>query len=137
MRGSTHEITYNRNGGKTLWTTAPNYSEVVSIGMDARFKFHQMPDKAMPHGIAFDAAGQLWVSFEHLTGHGGHSGRTDEYNGQIARLDPVSGKVLQRYNVNTNPHGLGIGPDGKTVWFSGKTKRTVGYLRPDGTPANY
>lgn len=137
MQGSTHEITSLRPGGKTLWMTAPNYNEVVSVGMDATFKFHKMPDGAMPHGIAFDAAGQLWVSFEHLTGHGGHTGPTDEINGQIARLDPVSGKVLKRYNVNTDPHGLGIGPDGKTVWFSGKTKGTVGFLKPDGKPVNY
>jgi hypothetical protein len=56
-QGSTHEIASYRKGGKTLWMTAPNYGEVVSVGLDGAFKFHKMPDGAMPHGITFDAAG--------------------------------------------------------------------------------
>jgi virginiamycin B lyase len=54
----------------------------------------------------------------------------------VAQLDPASGKVLKRYNVNTDLHGIGIGSDGKTVWFTGKTKGTVGYLK-NGKPVNF
>ena len=131
MQGSTHEITFDRKGGKVLWITAPNYSEVVSVGMDGSFKFHPMPDKAMTHGIAFDAAGQLWVSFEHVGGH------TGDHGGEIAQLDATSGKVLMRIPVNADPHGLGVGPDGKTLWFTGKTKNTVGKLVPGSKAVNF
>jgi virginiamycin B lyase len=133
-QGSTHEIASYRKGGKALWMTAPNYGEVVSVGMEAAFKFHKMPDGVMPHGITFDAAGHLGVTFEHL--QDAHTSHGSAFNGQVAQLDPASGKVLKRYHVNTDPHGIGIGPDGKTVWFTGKTKGTVGYLK-NGKPVNF
>ena len=34
--------------------------------------------------------------------------------------------------INTSPHGLGLDPDGKTLWFTGKKTNTVGRVRPDG-----
>ncbi|MBV8275763.1 MAG: hypothetical protein JO170_10975, partial [Verrucomicrobia bacterium] len=34
--------------------------------------------------------------------------------------------------INTRPHGLGIGDDGETIWFTGKATGTVGKIAPDG-----
>src|SRR5262249_17240544 len=33
--------------------------------------------------------------------------------------------------INTHPHGLGLGPDGHTLWFTGKLSNTVGRINPD------
>lgn len=124
--GSTHEITYGQNG--TFWISGQNYDEVVEMDLHGNMTFHQMPKGSGPHGIDFDAANQLWLTLE--------------FAGKIVRLD-ASGKIAAQYDVslhcttskapiNTHPHGLGIGPDGKTVWFTGKSTGTIGKLTPDG-----
>jgi virginiamycin B lyase len=52
-----------------------------------------------------------------------------------------NGNIVDEYNVclngnpseiNTRPHGLGIGGDGETIWFTGKATGTVGKIAPDG-----
>ena len=69
-----------------------------------------MPKASDLHGIKFDAAGNLWITLEFLDA--------------IARLES-SGNIVAKYDVqldcstcktkiNTHPHGLGIGRDGKT-----------------------
>ncbi len=128
QQGSTHEITFNERGGKVLWITGQNYHQVVQVDMNGKPTFHAMPKGSGPHGIEFDAAGQLWLTLE--------------FHGQIVRLDP-KGKIDAQYDVrldcstcpqkiNTHPHGLGIGSDGKTVWYTGKATGTVGKITPEG-----
>lgn len=34
--------------------------------------------------------------------------------------------------INTHPHGLGIGSDGKTVWYTGKATGTLGRIKLEG-----
>lgn len=34
--------------------------------------------------------------------------------------------------INSHPHGLAVGPDGRTIWFTGKSTGTVGRIGPDG-----
>ena len=34
--------------------------------------------------------------------------------------------------IDAQPHGLAVGPDGRTIWFTGKTAGTVGRIAPDG-----
>src|SRR5262249_18837624 len=79
-------------------------------------------------GIAFDREGQLWVTLEGA--------------GLLARLDK-GGKIDKKIDVrlpvegrsgpiNTSPHGLGLDPDGKSLWFTGKQTNTVGRVRPRG-----
>jgi virginiamycin B lyase len=98
----------------------------VKLATDGRTSLYSMPDKSGPHGMAFDAAGRLWLTLE--------------FAGKIARLDE-NGNIVVEYSVclngnpteiNTRPHGLGIGDDGETIWFTGKATGTVGKIAPDG-----
>src|SRR5262249_48241509 len=127
------EITYDLKGGRTLWITGQNYDAVVQVALDGQMTFYPMPADSGPHGIEFDALGQLWLTLEFL--------------GQIVRLDG-HGTIVAAYDVrldcstcpdpiNTHPHGLGIGSDGATVWFTGKGTGTVGKITPDGKIQTY
>ena len=124
---STHEITYNKAGGTTFWVTGPEHDAIAQLTLDGRATFYPMPVESGPHGIAFDAAGNLWVSLEHA--------------GQVVRLDE-RGQIVEKIDVslqargtaaplNPHPHGLAVGGDGKTLWFTGKKTNTVGRINPD------
>jgi virginiamycin B lyase len=133
--GSTHEITFNPKGGNTLWITGQNYDSVVQITEAGAMKFHAMPPGSGPHGIEYDASGRLWVSLE--------------FSGQIVRLGADGRSDLTfdvrldcptcpgKQKINTHPHGMGFGRDGKTIWFTGKATGTVGKLTPDGKMTTY
>lgn len=131
--GSTHEITFDQNGGNVLWISGQNYDTLVKVSLDGQLQLYSLPSGSGPHGIAFDAAGQLWVTLE--------------FAGKIAKVDD-NGNIVAEYDVNldcttcpqpinTHPHGLGIGPDGATVWYTGKATGTVGRITPDGEVQNY
>jgi virginiamycin B lyase len=132
--GSTHEITFNQKGGDTLWVTGQNYDQVVEVTESGAMTFHPMPTKSGPHGIEFDADNRLWVTLE--------------FSGQIVRLD-ARGKPDLTLDVrldcptcpdgklNTHPHGMGFGSDGKTIWFTGKSTGTIGKLTQDGKVTTY
>jgi virginiamycin B lyase len=131
--GSTHEITYNQNGGNVLWVTGQNYDTLVKVALNGDLKLYPLPTGSGPHGISFDAESQLWLTLE--------------YMGKIARIDS-NANILAEYDVslncsscpeeiNTHPHGLGIGSDGKTVWYTGKATGTVGKITPDGKVQTY
>ena len=126
--GSTHEITFNEKGGRELWITGQNYDSLARVTTDGKMTLYSTPKGSGPHGIEFDSAGQLWMTLE--------------FSGQIVRVDS-NGRIVGEYDVsldcttcatriNTHPHGLGIGSDGKTVWYTGKSTGTVGKLTPDG-----
>jgi virginiamycin B lyase len=128
--GSTHEITYNHKGGDVFWVTGQKHDALARITLDGKPTFFKMPDGSGPHGIIFDADGQLWVTLE--------------FKGTVVQIDQTSGKVLREIDVrliakgsdgpiNTHPHGLGLGPDGKTLWFTGKSTGTVGRINPNGS----
>jgi virginiamycin B lyase len=132
-KGSTHEITFDERRGGDLWITGQNYDALARVTPDGRMSFRSMPDKSGPHGIEFDAAGRLWVTLE--------------FKGRVLAFDS-DGKTVAEYDVrldcsacpekiNTHPHGLGIGPDGETVWFTGKGTGTVGRITPDGKVQHY
>jgi virginiamycin B lyase len=132
--GSTHELTFNPNGGKVIWVTGQNFDSVARVTLDGAPTFFAMPKGSGPHGIRFDAAGNLWVTLEFI--------------GEVVRLDQETGAILERIDVhlfakdspapiNTHPHGLGVGPDGKTLWFTGKLSNTVGRINPDHTVEHF
>lgn len=127
--GSTHEMAFHN---KTLWITGQNYDQLVAIQPDGTTTFYDMPPNSGPHGIAFDRAGHLWVTLE--------------FAGEVVRLDPdyPDYDAATVYDVklhcttcsdaiNTNPHGLTIGSDGQTVWYTGKATGTLGRITPEGT----
>jgi len=116
-QGSTHEITFNRNGGSTLWITAPVYAYVAEIFPNGAQKYFPLPAGSGPHGVTFDKDGRLFVSLE--------------MHHQVLRMN-AAGKVEAEIGVDADPHGLAVGPDGKTLWFTGKTKNVVGKILPDG-----
>jgi virginiamycin B lyase len=131
--GSTHEITYDQNGGDVFWVTGQNYDRLVKVGLNGALSLYPLRKGSHPHGIAFDAKGQLWLTLE--------------YEGKIVRVDS-NANILAEYDVsldcrgcpekiNTHPHGLGIGSDGQTVWYTGKATGTVGKITPDGKVQTY
>lgn len=121
--GSTHELTWNQAGqGDKLWVTGELHDFVVSVTLDGKQTFHPMPEGSGPHGIEFNRNGELWVSLE--------------YAHRLVHLDD-KGAILESVEVNADPHGLGMDPDGVTAWFTGKTANTVGKLSPDGQVTNY
>jgi virginiamycin B lyase len=132
--GSTHEITFNAKGGSDLWITGQNYDQVVKVSQSGAMTFYPMPKGSGPHGIEFDGDGRLWVSLE--------------FSGQIVRLDE-NGKADRTIDVrldcptcpdgklNTHPHGMWFGADGKTIWFTGKSTGTIGKVTQDGKVTTY
>lgn len=133
--GSTHEITFDADGGEALWITGQNYDYVVKVTTAGEMTYFPMPAGSGPHGIEFDADGRLWVTLEKA--------------GQIVQLDG-EGRIVRTIDVhlacptcpdgggiNPHPHGLGFGLDGRTMWFTGKATGTVGRIDPDGAITTY
>lgn len=132
--GSTHELTFNRRqGGKVFWITGQNYDHVARVDLDGNAKFFDTGKGSGPHGIEFDQSGQLWVSLE-------FSGFVVRFGEQGIIGDPIDVRIHAKGAkdpINTHPHGLGIGADGKTVWFTGKKTNTVGKINPDGSVEHF
>lgn len=129
--GSTHEIVLDERR-RTLWISGQTHDALVRI----RFDGAGIPHMAIlptgpgsgPHGVAFDAAGNRWVTLE-------YAGRIVAFDGSGATIfdQPVSlACPTCPTPINTHPHGLGIGADGRTIWFTGKATGTIGRIAPGG-----
>jgi virginiamycin B lyase len=126
--GSTHEVAIDPRSGR-LWVSGQNFDALMHMAPDGSgMRFARMPRGSRPHGLGFDAGGRLWASLE--------------YQGRIVRLDR-EGRIQAWHDVrldcracptpiNTHPHGLGIGADGRTIWFTGKATGTIGRVSPNG-----
>ncbi len=135
--GSTHELTFNRVAApdsRALWVTGQAHDAVARVTLDGQPTFFPTPAGSGPHGIHFDAAGNLWVTLE--------------FAGQLVQIDQSAGTILKTVDValhaigapapiNTHPHGLGLDPDGVTLWFTGKATGTVGRVASDGTVTHF
>ncbi|HEY5722434.1 MAG TPA: hypothetical protein VIT45_08935 [Allosphingosinicella sp.] len=126
--GSTHEITWDEKRDGDMWVTGQMHDSLVRLTSAGQARFIPMTARSGPHGIVFDSAGRLWVTLE--------------FAGTILMLDK-DGRKLAEHSVaidcpkcpqpnNPQPHGLGVGPDGRTIWFTGKTAGVVGRIDPDG-----
>ena len=60
--GSTHEIAFGPNGD--LWVTQQNQDRLVHRHRNGTFESFDMGQGNGPHGIDFDRAGTLWLTFE-------------------------------------------------------------------------
>lgn len=121
MLGSTHEIV---SDGTNLWLSGMNYDTIVKLTPSGQATYYPLPKGAMPHGIAFDKQGRLWAGLEGLD--------------EIVRLDS-KGKIVQTFHIPetaqgtsvkapADNHGLNFGPDGTTLWYTGKASGTIGKL---------
>jgi len=130
--GSTHEIAYDEASG-ALWISGQNHDSLarVTLGADGRPRigYQEMPPQSGPHGIAFDAAGNRWVTLEFT----GRIVAFDRAGRQIADHDVRLDCASCPEPINSHPHGLGVGTDGYTIWFTGKATGTIGRIAPDGT----
>jgi virginiamycin B lyase len=129
--GSTHEIVYDQRRNM-LWISGQNHDALVRVRFDGAGVPHMaiapMPPGSGPHGIAFDAADNRWVTLEYF-------GRIVAFDGNGATIfdQPVSLTCPTcPAPINSHPHGLGIGPDGRTIWFTGKATGTIGRITSDG-----
>lgn len=127
---STHELAYNHaapaGSSPVFWVTGQTHDALARVTLDGAPTFFALPVGSGPHGIVFDAAGNLWVTLE--------------FSGQVAQIDQNTGAILRTIDVtlhaagasaplNTHPHGLGLAPDGRTLWFTGKATGTVGRIQ--------
>jgi virginiamycin B lyase len=126
-KGTTHEFVFSKDG-RSIWITGGPYDYVARVSLDGQATFFRTGKGSHPHGIVFDQDGQLWISLEAC----GHVVRLDQ-SGKIDKTIDVRLPIGERSApINTSPHGLGLDPDGKTLWFTGKSSNTVGRIRPGG-----
>lgn len=127
--GSTHELTFDPANPDHLWVTGQNDDALARVSLDGAISYHAVPTGSGPHGIVHDASGQLWATFE--------------FGNAIARI-AEDGTVAETIDVTIqcdgcptplgqHPHGLGVDPDGATLWFTGKSTNTIGRVDPDGS----
>jgi virginiamycin B lyase len=114
----TQEIAFDPNNPEIYWLTAASHDAIARVTVDGHAKFFAMPTGSAPHGITFDAYGQLWIT---LDGYG-----------DIVRVNK-HGKIVETIDVRINgnnpgPHGLTTSSDGKKLWFTGKDLGTVGKI---------
>lgn len=131
--GSTHEITFDERRGGDLWISGQNDDALARVTPNGAeppaIRFQQLPRCSGPHGVAFDAAGRLWVTLEYL----GRIVAFDRSGAQVADHDVrLYCSTCPPEGINSHPHGLGIAPDGRTIWFTGKSTGTIGRITPDG-----
>lgn len=135
-KASTHEIEEDPAHDNTYWISGQLHDAIVHFDANTgKSTFFAMPTGSRPHGITFDASGKLWVSLEFM--------------GKVVQVDKQTGAILQTFDVqlnnvsgasgplNTFPHDITIGADGKTIWFTGKSTGTVGKINPDGSVQHF
>ncbi|NBE52562.1 Vgb family protein [Streptomyces boluensis] len=115
--GTTHELIAGPDGN--LWITQPAQDRVLRVSPSgATVGVVNFPKGSAPHGIDKDRRGHVWV--------------TEEHSNTLVELD-ASGNRLSRHRLpvpDAGPHGLRIGCDGRTVWWTGKANGTVGSFHP-------
>lgn len=116
--GSTHEITFDASRPGNIWITGQNYDWLVRVTpTTGAMHFVPVEPGSGPHGIEFDRDGILWVSLE--------------CTGRLIALGKDGARVRDwPLPAGARPHGLGIGPDGRTLWYTAKTTGRIGRVDP-------
>jgi virginiamycin B lyase len=124
--GSTHELAID---ARYIYVTGQNMHQIAKCDYEGRVvDYYKMPDGSGPHGILFDKQGRLWVSLEFL----GLVVQLDDRGNIIKTIDVRLFTQGAKTPINTAPHGIGLGADGETIWFTGKRTSTVGRINSDG-----
>lgn len=120
--GTTHEFAFDPKRYGILWVTGDTNDYIARVTFDGQAEFFPMPPGSTPHGITYDKKGKLWVTLEGL--------------GLVVRVNS-RGEIVESVDVNLpnnlgnpGPHGLCVGLDGETLWFTGKEGNTVGKINP-------
>lgn len=134
LTGSTHELSFNKkDNGDSVWLTGQNYDGLVRVNASGKQTYFAMPKGSGPHGLAFDADGQLLVSLE-------FEGSVAKVNdaGEIGEIVDVTMQVdgLSK-PINPAPHGIAVDEQGTTTWFTGKRTSTIGRILPDGSVEHF
>ena len=153
--GSTHELTWDRNGGgRSVWVTGPDYDGLAKIKAGGVIEYYAMPKGSEPHGIMFDDNRQLWVSLE---GSGfvvqvDQKGRIrqdvevsmraegvdDDLDSDSDSDSDFNGHRKRRAKpINPDPHGITPGPEPGEIWFTGRRTNTVGRFDRWGSVTHY
>ena len=124
--GSTHELVINE---KYVYITGQNMHQLARFDRRTnQIKHFPMPKGSGPHGILFDHQGRLWVSLE----FDGFVVRLDDNGHIVKKIDVRMYPVGTKNPINPAPHGICLGADGKTIWFTGKRTSTIGRItNPD------
>ncbi len=132
--GSTHELVYDRQGGgEDVWVTGQNYDGLAKITPEGDIEYYKMPKGSGPHGLLYDSHGKLWVSLE----FDGRVAQVGE-DGRIVRKIDVRMKIKGRSKpINPAPHGIALGPNGHSIYFTGKRTSTVGKIDRRGSVTHY
>lgn len=130
-QGSTHELVIDK---QYIYVSGQNMDQIAKVNYQGQvLDYYKMPKGSGPHGLLFDKHGQLWVSLE--------------FFGLVVQLDS-QGKIVKEVDVNMQikgtktpinpaPHGIGLGADGETIWFTGKRTSTVGKINPNGSVEHF
>jgi virginiamycin B lyase len=131
--GSTHEIAFAPGRSGEVVVSGQNYAALARIRPGHKATYQRMPAGSGPHGLGFDRTGLLWVTLE--------------FDSKVVAFSPTGRKVREvdvalpcpscPEPIATHPHGLGLGRDGRTVWFTGKATGTVGRIAADGRLATW
>ncbi|MCR8573351.1 hypothetical protein [Streptomyces sp. Isolate_219] len=115
--GSTHELVIGPDGN--LWVSQQLEDRVLRVSTAGRVVgITEFPSNSRPHGIDKDRRGHVWV--------------TEEDTNALVEL-AATGERIARYPLplpGAGPHGLRIGCDGHTVWWTGKENGTIGSFDP-------
>ncbi|MFF8897320.1 hypothetical protein ACF082_07510 [Streptomyces lydicus] len=115
--GSTHELVIGPD--RNLWVSQQLQDRVLRVSATGQVVgIIEFPPNSMPHGIDKDRRGHVWV--------------TEEATNALVELDPA-GKRIGSYPLpvpGAGPHGLRIGCDGRTVWWTGKEGGSIGNFDP-------
>ena len=128
---STHELVIDK---QYVYVTGQNMDRIAKCNYEGQVvDFYKMPDGSGPHGLLLDKQGRLWVSLEFL----GLVVQLDDQGNIVNEIDVHLSAQGAKKPINTAPHGICLGADGETIWFTGKRTSTVGKINPDGSVEHF
>jgi virginiamycin B lyase len=129
--GSTHELVIS---DKYVYVTGQKMDRVAKVDLHGTVLQHYaMPPGSGPHGILLDKQQRLWVSLEFAC----KVVRLDDNGIIVESIDVSLHATDAKAPINTAPHGITLGADGQTIWFTGKRTSTVGKINPDRTVEHF